>query len=87
MESRVKVDWGALGELMGGSVGPFTKELLCYTARSITDTRESAGGTDPESKFANAHAWVQRAYDDGVEAGVREERERWRNKIVGLFGV
>jgi hypothetical protein len=72
-----------LAKLLGGPVDVRTEQER-MTARVLTDSQE---GSTPEFRFHNARCWVQRAYDDGVEAGKLAERSRWEDKIRETFGV
>jgi hypothetical protein len=78
------VDTQRLAEILGGSV-----ELKDCTdrraARAITDAFGKT--TTPESALRNARVWIESAYKDGKEAGIRQERESWRRKIRVIFGV
>ena len=55
-----------------------------YAARTLTDGTQ---GSSAQSGIANARIWIEYAYRDGLEAGVRQERQRWEDKIKRIFGV
>jgi hypothetical protein len=86
----INVDETRLAEVLGGHVDlaahdeKTNHQLVLQTARALTDT--SRAGT-PSAKFNNALYWVERAYEDGFQAGIHHERKRWERKISDLFGL
>jgi hypothetical protein len=83
----VNYDHKRLEKLLGGDVSAIDAGQLLtrMTARAITD---SVGSKEaPSVKLSNAEWWVKRAYEDGHEAGVLEERKRWQDSICKVFGI
>jgi hypothetical protein len=82
----INYDEKLLAARIGGDAPPLMSQIDKMTARALTDSDESRG-EKPEWRFNNAKGWLERAYNDGKEAGKMEERANWERKILGIFGV
>jgi len=83
-----------LAELLGLKAWPADlkfNHIQRIAARTITDgllpRLHSVSGRVAEECLENAAAWIRSSYDDGFDAGRREERRIWAHKIATLFGL
>lgn len=81
-------EWG----FRGAEPGPayLGNWRLQYAARVITDAfRPNAISNKVTADIAiqNAEAWITRAYDKGRQAGIQQEREGWRRRIMRVFEI
>ena len=83
---NINYDEKVLAGVVGGDIPALTGTIDQMTARTLTDSTPFRGST-PETRFSNARCWLQRAYDEGKEAGKYEERADWKAKIARLFGL
>lgn len=78
------VDTRRLAEILGGPV-VLRDKLDRMAARVITDAFGQT--TTPQAALANASVWIELARSEGVDAGVRAEKERWEWNVKKIFGI
>ena len=82
----INVDEKKLAAVLG-----FPNEAVVLTndherraARAITDSQACQSGKEA---LSNAAHWMEKAYQEGFQAGKLEERQEWTAKILRVFGL
>lgn len=91
MNNEIAVDTeflASLSKVKVEEVKPLLKHWMqrC-AARMLTDVLrlDSNGKIDPKIAMNNAEAWIRYAHQEGIEAGMQLERQKWEKKIRSLF--
>lgn len=94
MSQAIAVDKPFLAQCLGLPEWPADVPLDTVfdqmAARAITDAHRPPYKNNREnlakSAIINTHEWIKEAYEMGVCAGKRCEREQWEQKITTMFG-
>jgi hypothetical protein len=82
MVMEIAVDKEKLAEIIG-----WEYELKDWkdqaAARTITDTFQIKG----PAALTNARAWIEDAYQAGLDVGMREVDDAWRKRIRRIFDL